>query len=118
MTSMSLASTASNVFGAWETAGQVYYGKIDSRAAAIPTPIAAPGEGRTRKHPRLATNTNGEVLLVWTEGTAWARGGSLAWQLFDSAGREKSVKGTAPGIPVWSVAAAVSRPDGRFVILY
>jgi hypothetical protein len=106
------------VLAAWETAGQVYFGEIDSKAARIPAPIAAPGEGGTRKHPRLATNTNGDVLFVWTEGTAWARGGSVAWQMFDSSGRATDVKGTTAGIPVWSFAAPIAGSDGRFTILY
>ncbi len=118
MTSMSIASTRSSVLGAWETAGQVYFGEIDSKAARIPTPIAAPGEGGTRKHPRLATNAKGDLLVVWTEGTGWARGGSVAWQMFDSSGRATGVKGTAPGIPVWSFAAPIARSNGRFAILY
>ena len=118
MTSLSIASWGSRLFAAWETAGQVYFGEIDSKGARIPTPIAAPGDGGTRKHPRLATNASGDVLFVWTEGTAWARGGSLAWQIFDSSGRATTSTGAAPGIPVWSFAAAIARPDGRFVIVY
>jgi hypothetical protein len=118
MTSMSIASGASKVFGAWETAGQVYFGAIDSKGARIPTPVAAPGDGGTRKHPRLAVNASGGVLVLWTEGTAWARGGSLAWRLFDASGRATAVSGTVPGVPVWSFAASVIRPDGRFVIIY
>ena len=118
MSSMSIAAAASKVFGAWETAGQVYFGAIDSKSARIPVPIPAPGEGGTRKHPRLATNANGDVLFVWTEGTAWARGGALAWQMFDASGRATNVKGTAPGIAVWSVAAPAASGDHRFVILY
>lgn len=118
MTSMSITSTRSSVLGAWETAGQVYFGEIDAKAARIPTPLAAPGEGGTRKHPRLAADTDGNVLFVWTEGTAWARGGSVAWQMFDSSGRATAVKGTSAGIPVWSFAVPISSTDGRFVILY
>jgi hypothetical protein len=118
MTSMSIASAQSSVLAAWETAGQVYFGEIDPKAARIPAPIAAPGEGGTRKHPRLATNTNGDVLFVWTEGTAWARGGSVVWQMFDSSGRATAVKGTTAGIPVWSFAAPIAGSDGRFTILY
>jgi hypothetical protein len=118
MTSMSIVSSTAKLFGAWETAGQVYFGEIDSKSARIPSPIPAPGHGGTRKHPRLATNGNGDVLVVWTEGTAWARGGSLAWQAFDSSGRATTAKGTAPAIPVWSFAAPIARPDGRFVVFY
>jgi len=118
MTSMSIASARSSVLGAWETAGQVYFGEIDPKAASIPAPIAAPGEGGTRKHPRLATNTNGDVLFVWTEGAAWARAGSVVWQMFDASGRVTGVKGTSARIPVWSFAAPIAGSDGRFVILY
>jgi hypothetical protein len=118
MTSMSIAASTSGVLGAWETAGQVYFGNIDTKTARIPAPIAAPGAAGGRKHPRLATGTGGNVLFVWTEGTAWSRGGSLAWQVFDSAGHPTAVKGLRPGIPVWSFAAAFTARDGRFVILY
>jgi hypothetical protein len=118
MTSMSIAAAGSRVFGAWETAGQVYFGEVDPKAASIPTPIAAPGDAATRKHPRLATNANGDVLFVWTEGTAWSRGGSLAWQVFDRSGRATDIKGTAQGVPVWSFAAPIARSDGRFTIVY
>jgi hypothetical protein len=118
MTSMSIAASGASVLGAWQTAGQVYFGTIDPKAARIPAPIAAPGEGVTRKHPRLAANAKGDVLFVWTEGTAWARGGSLAWQMFDASGRTTHVKGTAPGVPVWSFAAPIAARDGRFVVLY
>jgi hypothetical protein len=106
------------VFGAWETAGQVYFGEIDTKAARIPAPIAAPGDAGTRKHPRLAVNAKGEMLLVWTEGTAWSRGGSFAWQMFDSVGNRTDSKGARPGIPVWSFTAPIARPDGSFVVLY
>jgi hypothetical protein len=118
MTSMSITSTRPNVFGAWETAGQVYFGQVDTNAARIPTPLAAPGDAGTRKHPRLAVNAKGEILFVWTEGTAWSRGGSFAWQLFDSAGNPTAAKGANSGIPVWSFAAPIARHDGSFVIFY
>jgi len=117
MTSMSIASTSKDVFGAWETAGQVYFGAIDTKGARIAMPIPAPGDSRTRKHPRLAVNAHGDVLFVWTEGTAWSRGGSLAWQLFDAAGRPTE-KGSSSGIPVWSFAAPIARSDGSFAIVY
>jgi hypothetical protein len=81
------AADGSRVVGAWETAGQVYFGDIDVKSARIPTPIGAPGDGGTRKHPRVAISANADVLFAWTEGAAWARGSSLAWQLFDHAGR-------------------------------
>jgi hypothetical protein len=118
MTSMSITTSGSRVFGAWETAGQVYFGEVDIKAARVPTPIAAPATGANRKHPRLAANSRGDMLFVWTEGTAWARGGSLVWQAFDAGGRPSGPMGRATGVPVWSFPAPVARPDGSFVILY
>jgi len=118
MTSMSMAASASRVVGAWETAGQVYFGDVDVNGARIPSQRSAPGSGGTRKHPRVTMNANGDLLFVWTEGTAWARGGSVAWQMFDPGGKPTDVKGHAEGIPVWSFAAPITRPDGTFLILY
>ena len=118
MTSMSMAASASRMVGAWETAGQVYYGDVDVDGARIPSPHSAPGSGGTRKHPRVTMNASGDLLLVWTEGTAWARGGSVAWQEFDRGGKPTDAKGQAPEVPVWSFAAPIARPNGTFVILY
>jgi hypothetical protein len=47
-------------------------------------------------------------MLVWTEGTGWKKGGSLAWQLYDSEGNPAGEKGAEQGMPVWSFAAVVS----------
>ena len=68
MTSMSIAASTSKVFGAWETAGQVYFGEIDAKSARIPTPIPAPREGGTRKHPRLATIASDDVFFRLDRG--------------------------------------------------
>ena len=53
MTSMSLAAAGGRVMAAWETAGQVYWGVVDANGA-VSAPLAAPGAGEGRKHPRLA----------------------------------------------------------------
>jgi hypothetical protein len=118
MTSMAIAAAGSRVAGAWETAGQVYFGDVDVSAATIGTPIAAPGPGDARKHPRVAIGTRGDTLFVWTEGTAWARGGALAWRIFDAAGQPTERSGRANAVPVWSFGAAVARRDGGFTVLY
>jgi hypothetical protein len=117
MTSMSIAAGTS-VQRAWETDGQVFF---NSTAAGDPPkapPVTAGGGAMRRKHPRLAVNQKGTVLLAWTEGTAWGRGGSLAWQAFGPDGRPTAERGTRPGVPVWSFIAVLARPDGRFTIFY
>jgi hypothetical protein len=129
MTSMSIAAEGPRVFGAWETDGQVYFSEL---GGAGKSPVVAPAPARTatgasgspdagdrrRKHPRLAIDRDGRLLFVWTEGMAWARGGSLAWQAFGSSGQPLGTPGARPGVPVWSVGAAVARPGAGFVIFY
>lgn len=114
MSSMAFAEGAGKVEGAWETGGQVYFADL-TRANAVP--VSAPEEGKGRKHPRIAIASGGETLMVWTEGTGWARGGSLSWQLYDSRDKVMGEKGTKPGVPVWSFGAVVPKTGG-FVVLY
>jgi hypothetical protein len=54
------------------------------------------------------------VLLVWTEGTGWQRGGSLAWQLFDANGQPTNEKGRVDGIDV-ELRLRRAAADGGFV---
>jgi hypothetical protein len=94
---------------AWETTGQVH-------VLAGAKRLTPAGEAK-RKHPVAATNKNGDTLLVWTEDMAWKKGGSVAWEVFSSAGVSKE-KGRAPGVPAFSLVSAFARPDGSFAILY
>ena len=116
MSSMSLVAGPRGMIGAWERQGQVYLGLFE-KGSASPTQVTAP-EGKTgaRKHPVLAVDTNGQTLMAWTEGTGWQKGGSLAWQLFDTNFQPMKERGTASGVPVWSFGSVASTPDG-FVIV-
>ena len=117
MSSMDFAENASVLVGAWETGGQVYWTRITERGSAA-DPISAPGEGKGRKHPRLAVNGRGEILLVWTEGTGWQKGGGLAYQMYDRDGRPAGETTRIPGVPTWSFAAPFAHADHDFSILY
>jgi hypothetical protein len=116
MSSMSFVENSGVTLAAWETAGQVFFGRIDG--ASVPKVVSAPGEAKGRKHPKVALNSRGESILAWTEGTGWQRGGSLAWQVYDRKGNPLGEKGSAPAVATWSFAAVAARPDGTFVILY
>ena len=113
MSSASMVAGASEVYAAWETAGQVRMAKVTPAAAKI----SPPGEGK-RKHPSLAVNAAGQVLLAWTENTGWAKGGSVAWQLFTGDLQPTGEKGLSPGVPAWSLVSAVALADGSFRIFY
>ena len=113
MSAMSIAEgPGGGMMLAWETAGQVYWKPAASKAP----PISPSGGASKRKHPSLAAG-GGVVLLTWTEGTGWQKGGSLAWQAFTPDGKAGEA-GAAPGVPVWSFPAAAALPGGRFVIFY
>ena len=118
MTSMSIAASGSRVVGAWETDGQVFFKDLTGTVAATPQAPSGGSPSARRKHPRLAFGQDGSLLLVWTEGTAWNKGGSLAWQLFDAAGQPSGPAGARPGVPTWSVGAVAQRPAGGFVVFY
>jgi hypothetical protein len=119
MSSESLADAGRFVLASWETRGEVAYVRVDPRNGSASAPISPPGPARERKHPAVAGNEKGDVLLVWTEGTGWQKGGSLAWQVFDQNGEATSEKGRIRnGVPVWGLATAVALHDGKFVIIY
>jgi hypothetical protein len=116
---MSSVTAAANgdkqTLAAWENDGQVYFGAIDSSSQK---PVAAPAPIGKRKHPAIATNARGETILVWTEGTGWKKGGSLAWQIFDKNGKPVGEMGAAQGVPVWGLATVVAEADGKFTVIY
>lgn len=118
MTSAAFAESSDNILVAWETQDKVYFTRLDSDTLAAGEPVAAPGPGDDRKHPSLAANSQGEILLAWMEGGGWGKGGSLRWQLFNSQRAAVDDLGEAPGIPPFSFATAFARPDGGFTILY
>jgi hypothetical protein len=109
-------SSDKQTLAAWENNGQVYFAAIDSSKPLVA--IAAPGETGKRKHPAIASNSRGETILVWTEGTGWRKGGSLAWQVFDKNGKPIGEMGAAQGVPVWGLATVIAEAGGDFTIVY
>ena len=118
MSSYALVERDGALRAAWETTEQIYYASIQPATIKFSTPVAAPGNGDNRKHPMMAANAQGGVLLAWTEGTGWNKGGSLAWQIYDKDGQATEEKGRADGVPVWGLLSAFARPDGSFVLIY
>jgi hypothetical protein len=119
MSSESFTEGPAGVLAAWDTKSQVYFARIQPAKLAVDAPTAAPGKGVARKHPAMAINQRGEMILVWTEGTGWNLGGSLAWQVYDKDGRPIGEAGSRVGaIPVWGLPTVIAEPDGRFTILH
>jgi len=118
MSSAALAAGQGNTFAAWETRGQIYFGRIDATANKISRISQAPGDGAKRKHPAIAASANCRTIVALTDGMGWKKGGSLAWQVYDAALQRAGETGHRDGVPVWSLIAAFPRPDGGFTILY
>ena len=113
-----LSEGAGSVLAAWEKAGEVYFDKINPQTFQLFPSIAAPGQGSDRKHPAVAANLRGQMLLAWTEGTGWNKGGSLAWQIFDPTGKPIGAEGHALGVPAWDMPSVYAGTDGNFTIVY
>lgn len=118
MSSMAFAERDGEVFAAWETQSQVFFAPVSRGIEEAKAAIAAPpGNNPKRKYPALARNGKGETLLAWVEGSGWARGGVLGWQIFDRMGRPAAVCKTRTEVPAWSFPAAIVRPDDGFTII-
>lgn len=115
MSSASFTQVGTATVAAWESRDQVYFSRLSGLQPGEPISPAGPAK---RKHPAVAGNAGGELLLVWTEGTSWGKGGSVAWQLYDSKGELAGPAGRADGLPAWSLATAVAKKDGSFLVIY
>ena len=117
MSTLCLAEGPSGIVAAWDTEGQIYFASVKSGSAEVAQPLSAPGTGKARKHPAIAFNAQGEMILVWTEGTAWQKGGDLVWQEFDKSGKPTNEKGRVErGIPVWGLPTVVTKQAGFTII--
>jgi hypothetical protein len=86
MSSYAMVRGPRDAMAAWETAGQVSFGRLDPATWELGETFGIPGAGK-RKYPALAQVGDGAVLVAWGEGTSWNRGGEVGWQVFDASGR-------------------------------
>lgn len=120
MSSAAFHSSEHGLLAAWETEEQVKFARVDGlRELTGPDIIAPQRQQQTRKHPVLTVNSRGDVILAWTEGTGWQRGGAIAWQVFDREGKSIDGRGgRTDGVPVWSHVAAFAGPGDDFTVVY
>jgi hypothetical protein len=116
MSTVSLASGKDRVLLSWEKQGQIYFTTANQFSGSVGQIMPVPGQGKNRKHPSITTNARGEILLAWTEGTGWKKGGSLNWQLFSKTAQPVSSPPEYASVPAWGSPAAISRGD-RFVVV-
>lgn len=116
MSTAIMASGKANTWAAWESKDQVYLSMIGNLSQIQPV---NPGSGEKKnKHPALAQNDAGEVLLAWSIGAGWKKAGTLGYQLFDASGRPLGDPIVGETVPVWSRPAVAALSEGYFVVLY
>lgn len=115
MSSAFISETSGEILAAAETHGRVFFVRLDPQTRKVSSPLSPETQA---KHPVAIGNARGEVLLAWAEGTGWAKGGAVAWQIYDREGNPISPKGRAEGLKPWSLATAFTEPDGSFTIIY
>ncbi|MBX7208054.1 MAG: glycoside hydrolase [Verrucomicrobiaceae bacterium] len=118
MSSMSIAEVGGRVLMAWEKEGQVFASPWDDTAESLGAIIAMPGPSSGRKHPAIASNAAGQILVAWTEGTGWNKGGGAAWQIFDRDLKPVGNTESSPGVDVWSFVAPVPDASGGFALMH
>ncbi len=118
MSSMALVGTRDGLLAGWETAGQVLFSHVEPDGKSWSDPVAAPGEGKKRKHPRLARNSRGETLLLWTEVPGWGKSGVLHYQAYGPDGSPLGESVRVGAAPPWSFGAVVANQDDTFTVLY
>ena len=116
MSSAWLSESPDRVLAAWETNAKIFLARVHPETLKL-SGVTSPETQASCQHPVAASDARGEVLLAWTEGTGWEKGGAAAWQLYDAEGRTLE-KGRANGVPAWGLVAAVPRADGGFLIFY
>jgi hypothetical protein len=117
MSAEAFANGPRGIFAAWESQKKVQFGRIDAIAGRLVS-VAEVSQAADQKYPALAQNKAGDLLIAWTEGMGWDRGGSLDWQILDGSGKAIGRPGTIKGVPAWSFVAAYPRKNGQFAILY
>lgn len=111
MSSANLVPVGGRTRAAWEAEGKIYSALLDATSPAL---LISNDPGR---HPALAVNNHGETLVVWSIGTGWQRGGSLAWRKIDASGHLTEVQGKTEGVPVWDFTAVYAEGED-FVVMY
>ncbi|HRI15366.1 MAG TPA: sialidase family protein [Verrucomicrobiota bacterium] len=103
-------------FAVWSRQGTIQLGHLGENPS--PRVTAVSGLGQRANHPVAVQSTDGQMLVVWTEGTGWQRGGTLAWKVTKAGSAAEGRIKHVPGVPIWGLPAAAQESDGGFTIWY
>lgn len=120
MSSAAFAVGPSRIGAAWESEDKVFFSVMSPAVAGRQIgPVENPKRGDAiHKHPSIAFDDDGNVLLAWTIGRGWGSSGTAVWRVFLPDGEPTDQTGEKAGIPPWSKAAAVFHPEDGFLVFY
>lgn len=119
MSSAHISAESDATWLAWETEKHIFLQRADTRRMKLIGDKKEAPSRRNAKHPVIVANNAGQLLVAWTEGTGWNRGGSLAWQVFHKDGKPiKEAAGRRDGVLPWSFPSALASNDGSFTIIH
>ncbi len=114
MSTVRIAAVGTGSLAAWQTKGAVVLARLGENSALR----EVSGPGHRANHPVVAPGSGGKVLVAWTEGTGWQKGGALAWQILGPDLKPAGAVERSAGVPVWGYLAAWSERDGGFTVLF
>lgn len=85
------------------------------KSGALPKKLGSISLAKS-KHPSMAVNSRGEILVAWAEGAGWGKGGELKWRMFDDEGNPIGAEQSGGEVPTWSFPSAVVS-GGSFLVL-
>jgi hypothetical protein len=115
MSTARLSGFGGRSLAVWLSEGRIRLGRM-----GVTDSVRALSEsGRKANHPVVVPlEGSGSLVVAWTEGTAWQRGGDLAWRTVGADASQDSPVQRLPGVPVWGSVAAWREADGHVTVLY
>lgn len=113
MSTCAMVRAGDGIAVAWENEDGLHWTRVTRGKAAAAMQVA----GKGAKHPSIAVEPTGDVLIAWAEGAGWSRGGILRWRRYAANGRPVEETSGEADLPAWSLPAAIWT-DGRYCIWY
>ena len=98
---------------AWESEAKVKFARETTNGMVE----ISPAGNLKRKNPVAVTLRDGSGVLIWTEGTAWNKGGAVCWQSVGKDGMLLAKPESRLDLPVWGLATAWVEASGNDVVI-
>lgn len=117
MSTAAMARSENHILSAWEAPSGIQWAAVNPKTQHMTEPTPAPKGAGVQKHPAIAANDKGHVMVAWTEGTGWQKGGDVVAKVYNEAGVPLS-DFRADNLPAWDKPAVFATPDGSFTLVY